>query len=71
MLILKPKLQYLSAFLQYFASKVSTSTEESISTDGGSDGHASGVDPEFFKGGEGANMGRGRCKRECVPPPAR
>ena len=29
MLILKPKLQYFSVFLQYFASKISTSTEES------------------------------------------
>ena len=30
MLILKPKLQYLSVFVQYFASKISTSTEESV-----------------------------------------
>ena len=30
MLILKPKLQYLSVFLQYCASKISTSTEESV-----------------------------------------
>ena len=30
MLILKPKLQYFSVFLQYFASKISTSTEESV-----------------------------------------
>ena len=30
MLILKPKLQYLSVFLQYFASKISTCTEESV-----------------------------------------
>ena len=30
MLILKLKLQYFSVFLQYFASKISTSTEESV-----------------------------------------
>ena len=30
MLILKPKLQYFSMFFQYFASKISTSTEESV-----------------------------------------
>ena len=30
MLILKPKLQYFSVFLLYFASKISTSTEESV-----------------------------------------
>ena len=29
-LILKLKLQYFSVFLQYFASKISTSTEESV-----------------------------------------
>ena len=30
MLILKPKVQYFNVFLQYFASKISTSTEESV-----------------------------------------
>ena len=30
MLILKSKLQYFSVFLQYFTSKISTSTEESV-----------------------------------------
>ena len=30
MLILKPKLEYFSVFLQYFVSKISTSTEESV-----------------------------------------
>ena len=46
MLILKPKLQYFSVFLQCFASKISTNTEESVWLEAlqGSSDHSSPTD---------------------------